>query len=421
MKKITALLLAAALTLGLTACGQDAFTNGATGPINDTTPTGSTQPSTPNNSNTPTPPSAPIAPEKLADIYKISNYTGSAEDVIANRNVVVATMNGVPLNNSTLQIYYWLDVYDFISNFDITSYGLDLSKPLHSQNIVTTSNTWQHYFLGSALSTWHYHQALSILAQEENISLLPYFQKLMDNMDQELTDSAVEGGFDSIDAMIQSDVGPGCTIEDYRTHRQILYAAQNYCYYKINSMAFTDQQIEDYYTEHEASLKADGIKKNLGNAHRVRHILLPIGKDATDADWKKLRSDAQTLLDQWLAGEATEKSFSALAMEKSEDPGSVNYGGLYQGLTDSTSFLAPFKDWYLDESRQVGDYGLVKTTAGYHVMYYAGQEPIWYYYCREMMVSNEMEKIENAAMEKYDVVINFDKILLGEVSLMEDK
>ena len=186
-------------------------------------------------------------------------------------------------------------------------------------------------------------------------------------------------------------------------------------------MAFTDQQIENYFTQNEASLKADGVNKDLGNAHRVRHILLQIGAEPTDADWEKLRADAQTILDQWLAGEATEESFSALAMEKSEDPGSVNYGGLYQGLTKDTSFLKPFKDWYLDESRQVGDYGLVKTTAGYHIMYYAGTEPVWYYYCREMMVSDEIEKIENAAMKKFEVAIDFDKILLGEVSLVEEK
>lgn len=417
MKKITAFLLAAVLILGLTACGQEDSLNSTTAP----TAPSVTQPTTPGGSTNTTPPSSPVDIDKLAAVYDIANYTGSPEDVIANRNTIVATLGDAQLTNSTLQIYYWLDVYDFISNFDIAAYGLDISKPLHEQKVPTTNNTWQQYFLGSALSTWIYHQALAAQAQEESVKLSPYFQKLLDNMDQELTDSAVEGGFDSIDAMIQTDVGPGCTIEDYHTHRQVLYAAQNYCYHKINTMAFTDQQIENYFTQNEASLKADGVNKDLGNAHRVRHILLQIGAEPTDADWEKLRADAQTILDQWLAGEATEESFSALAMEKSEDPGSVNYGGLYQGLTKDTSFLKPFKDWYLDESRQVGDYGLVKTTAGYHIMYYAGTEPVWYYYCREMMVSDEIEKIENAAMKKFEVAIDFDKILLGEVSLMEEK
>ena len=399
MKRITALFLAAATALTLTACSQD--------PGSKPTVT------SPNSVTTPT------DPAELAEVYKIASYTGTNEKVIANRDTVVAVLNDIELTNSTLQIYYWLDVYDFISNYDTSAYGLDISKALDAQKV--GSGTWQHYFLGSALSSWNYHQALALAAEAEQVQLNAYYQRLMDTMSDELTQSALDGGFDSVEAMIQSDVGPGSTVEDYYTHRKVLYTAQNYCYAKLNAMSFTDQQIQDYYTKHEASLIMSGIDKNTGDSHRVRHILLQINEKATDEDWENLRIEAQALLDQWLAGEATEESFAALAVEKSDDPGSCSYGGLYQGLTDSTSFLQSFKDWYLDDSRQVGDYGLVETTAGYHIMYYSGMEPIWYYYCREMMVSDEMEKIETAALEKYAATIYYDKILLGEVTLVEDK
>lgn len=405
MKRLTALLLAGVTALSLTACGQSPTdTPPVTSPNSVTTPTGSTD---------------PTEPEELGEVYKIASYTGTDEDVIASRDTVVATLNGAELTNSTLQIYYWLDVYDFLSNYDISEYGLDITKPLDEQKV--GSGTWQQYFLGSALSSWNYHQALALAAQEEQVELNAYYQGLLDGMEKELTDSALTGGFDSIEEMIQGDVGPGSTVEDYYRYRRVFYAAQNYCYAKINAMSFTDQQIEDYYTEHEASLIMNGVTKSLGDSHRVRHILLQIKEGATEEDWEQLRQDAQALLDQWLAGEATEESFAALATEKSDDPGSCSYGGLYQGLTDSTSFLQPFKEWYLDENRQVGDYGLVKTTAGYHIMYYSGMEPIWYYYCREMLVSDEMEKLETAAMEKYEAVIHYDKILLGEVELTEEE
>ena len=401
-RRLISLILAAATVLTLTACNQNPNANlGGSSPTN---PTSSTN---------------PTEPGELAEVYKIANYTGTAEAVIANRDVVVGTLNGLELTNSTLQIYYWLDVYDFIANYDAASYGLDISKPLDTQKV--GSGTWQQYFLGSALSSWNYHQALALAAEAEQVQLNPYYQKLLDNMADELTQSALEEGFDSVEAMIQSDVGPGATTEDYYRHRRILYAAQNYCYAKLNAMNFTPEQIQDYYTANEASLIMSGIDKNTGDSHRVRHILFKINDKATDADWENLRIEAQAMLDQWLAGEATEESFAALALENSDDPGSCSYGGLYQGLTGNTSFLQPFKEWYMDESRQVGDYGLVKTTAGYHIMYYSGTEPIWYYYCREMMVSDEMEKIETAALETYAATIYYDKILLGEVTLVEDK
>lgn len=403
MKRITALLVAAATALTLTACGQE--------------PTDKPPVTSPNSV---TDPAKPTDPAELSEIYKIDSYTGSATEVLANRDTVVATLGGQQLTNSTLQIYYWLDVYDFLSNYDVTSYGLDINKALDAQKCGNTG-TWQHYFLGSALSTWNYHQALALAAEEEGVQLNAYYQNLLNNMDKELNESAEEGKFDSIDAMIQSDVGPGATVEDYYRHRRILYASQNYCYAKLNAMTFTEQQINDYYTENEAALIINGITKSTGDSHRVRHILFQIKKDATADDWEKLRQDAQALLDQWLSGEATEDSFAALAEENSDDPGSCSQGGLYQGLTENTSFLQPFKEWYLDKDRKVGDYGLVKTTAGYHLMYYSGMEPIWYYYCREMMVSDEMEKIEKAAMEKFEATIHYDKILLGEVKLTEEK
>lgn len=406
MKRMIALLLAAATALTLTACGQKS----------PTTPTG-TAPTTPTDSTSPT---TPTEPEELSEIYNIDSYTGSSEDVIANRDTVVATLGDTQLTNSTLQMYYWMDVYDFISNYDVSSYGLDISKALDAQECGETG-TWQHYFLGGALTTWNYHQAMALAAEAEQTPLNAYYQRVLDNMEQELAQSAVDGGFESIDAMIQHDVGPGSTAEDYYRHSRVLNAAQNYCYAKLNAMTFTDQQINDYFTENEAALAVNGINKNLGNSHQVRHILLQINTEATDADWEKLRQEAQALLDQWVAGGATEESFAALAVEKSDDPGSCNYGGLYRGLTDTTSFLQPFKEWYLDESRQVGDYGLVKTTAGYHIMYYSGEEPIWYYYCREMLTADEMAKIETAALEKYEAVIDYDKILLGEVKLTEDE
>ena len=34
--------------------------------------------------------------------------------------------------------------------------------------------------------------------------------------------------------------------------------------------------------------------------------------------------------------------------------------------------VKPFQDWSLDESRQTGDTGIVKTDYGYHIMYFVG-------------------------------------------------
>lgn len=398
MRKIIALLLAAFMALTMVACKQD----------------------NPQATTAPTDPTSPSTPAELGELFKHSTYTGSAEELIANRDTVVATLGSAQLTNSVLQLYYWLDVYDFINNYDITSYGLDISKPLDAQ-ACGENGTWQHYFLGSALDVWNYYQALALAAEDEQIPISAFYQKQLDGLNDELTKNAVDGGFASIDAMIQADVGPGCTSDDFISHRTTLYRAYSYIDAKMDAMSFTDEEVEAYFVEHEASLAVNGITKTTGDSHHVRHILFKIGQEATASDWEECRKKAQDVLDQWLAGEATEDSFAALAMEHSEDPGSQPYGGLYRGLSDMTSFLQEFKDWYLEDGRKHGDYGLVKTSAGYHIMFYSAEEPIWSHYCREMMRNDERIEFEKAAMEKYKSVVLFDKILIGEVALVESK
>ena len=124
MKKIIALTLAATLALGLTACKQNV------------TPT-------------PTTVTNPTTPPEVEELYKIDSYTGTADAVIANKDTIVATLGDTQLRNSTLQLYYWLDVYDYLSNYGTN--GLDLSKSLHEQKL-GDYGTWQHAFLGSALT-----------------------------------------------------------------------------------------------------------------------------------------------------------------------------------------------------------------------------------------------------------------------------
>lgn len=97
---------------------------------------------------------------------------------------------------------------------------------------------------------------------------------------------------------------------------------------------------------------------------------------------------AQEILDEWLAGDATEDSFAALAEEKSEDPGSSTNGGLYENVAKG-QMVEPFEDWCFDETRAAGDYGLVKTKYGYHIMYYVSSTPIWETYAKSGWVNEK--------------------------------
>ncbi len=53
--------------------------------------------------------------------------------------------------------------------------------------------------------------------------------------------------------------------------------------------------------------------------------------------------------------------------------------------------VEPFEDWCFDETRAAGDYGLVKTTYGYHIMYYVSSTPIWETYAKSGWVNEKDE------------------------------
>ena len=103
----------------------------------------------------------------------------------------------------------------------------------------------------------------------------------------------------------------------------------------------------------------------------VRHILIGVD-DTTDTEaMAAAKTEAEALLDEFLAGDATEDAFAALATEHSTDTGSTENGGLYENIAPG-SMVDAFDAWCFDESREIGDTGIVETEYGYHVMYFSG-------------------------------------------------
>lgn len=100
----------------------------------------------------------------------------------------------------------------------------------------------------------------------------------------------------------------------------------------------------------------------------MRHILIvPEEKNDdgtyTDAAWTAAEQKAQSLLDEWKAGEHTEDSFAFLAAENSADTGSASNGGLYEEVYPG-QMVDAFDAWCFDAARQPGDIGIVKTEYG---------------------------------------------------------
>lgn len=114
----------------------------------------------------------------------------------------------------------------------------------------------------------------------------------------------------------------------------------------------------------------------------VRHILI-LASGTENEDGSITFSDedaaaeayakAEEILNKWLE-DPTEENFATLANNYSEDNGGdVTTGGLYEDVTVG-QMVSQFEDWCFDEDRQEGDYGIVATKYGYHIMYLSHQD-----------------------------------------------
>lgn len=407
MKRTIALLLILAMALSMAAC-KDEFVH----------------PTSPNATADSTPPVK--EPLYLRDSYTVTDQ--QAQSMAGN---VVATIGDTQLTNGLFHAYYWMAVRSFMEEYgdDSVYYGLNYTKPLDQQP-QSADGSWQHYFISDALQVWHRYQAMALMAQRQGVPMNEAMSKELEGLYQSLEASLEKSGYDDVGSLIQGQMGAGCSYQDYYDYTEIFYLGYSYYEHMVSQLDITQAQIDAYFTENQEKLEKQGIKKDAGNAYAVRHILISIEGGTrddegntvySDADWETCRAKAQSLLDQWLAGDASEDSFAALANEHSDDTGSNTAGGLYEGLTEDAGYVEPFKEWYLAQGRQVGDYGLVKTDFGYHVMYLSGVEESWIYHCRSILTENALAELINEAILAFPAEIDYESIGLSTVTLVAER
>lgn len=368
---------------------------------------------------------------KKNDLYYKNSYSISLEklDTAAGTksfqkklDKVVATMGSHTLTNRQLQVYYWQLV-------NTSSYAdLDKTAPLDAQyQDPELEKTWQHFFIEEAIKSWQQDMLLKDMAQTDGFAMPEDYASQFKTLEADLTTQAAQNGYLSVEAMLADKLGQGTNFETYYNYMWAYYLGALYWTDYMEGLEVSDAQIEEYFQSHEAELKTGyviPITKDSGKLVDVRHILvMPEGGTKSedgkttvysDAEWEACREKAQALLDEWLAGERTEESFGALAAEKTEDPGSQSSGGLYTYVYKG-QMVEEFENWCFEEGRQAGDYGLVKTTYGYHVMYYVFGEDGWIRVCRDGAQAELSVALLEEKMAQNLVEVNYKNIVLAEV------
>lgn len=355
-------------------------------------------------------------------------YEVGSADAEQKADVVVAQIGDAKLTNSMLQMFYWDEIYNFVQNYYsyLEYLGLDFSMPLSEQSVDGGETTWEQYFLERALNTWRQYQAFNLKAVAEGFVPSATKQAFLENIPATLLEAAISGGYTTVDEMAVSDYGPGTDSKLYEEYLRLCYTGTFYFDSQYAALEVTDAELEAYYEANGATLKTNyGIDKQTGKLVDVRHILLmPEGGITDDAgnttysekEWEACREKAQDLLDQFLAGEATEEQFAQLATQHTKDPGSVDTGGLYE-LVYTGQMVQEFDAWCFDEARKPGDTGLVRTSYGYHIMYYVCGDEGWIRYSTEGILYEKGTELLESILDAYPMEVYYNKIALGQIEI----
>ncbi|MBP5225009.1 MAG: peptidylprolyl isomerase [Lachnospiraceae bacterium] len=165
---------------------------------------------------------------------------------------------------------------------------------------------------------------------------------------------------------------------------EALLTGQSYQNNELYNWAFGEEAKEgSVYLIENSSTNAPAAYFLLKSPYRdetvtidVRHILFMLqaygGKYETI---EAAHAAAETVLQQWISEGKDPDRFIELCAQYSED-GNASSGGLYTDVPQG-QMVPTFNDWCFDESRQPGDYGIVDTDFGAHIMYFEGSHVAW--------------------------------------------
>ena len=354
-----------------------------------------------------------------ADAERVELVTESVNEMM---DKTVASVGVLELTNRDLQYYFDQQYYYFYTMYSsYLTYMMDMSLGLDEQQDMNQEGTWQDYFLSAAVDMFHQVAALYQTATEEGFLPTAEEQEQMDAA-MDLETQAKNYGYEDVDQFMRDYFGPFATVDSYREFVRVNMISSFYAAALVERVTVTEDEVAAYYDANAASLLGNqGIQKVDKNVIDIRHILITPeqAEDGTISDeaWAAAEAQANELYEQWKAGEATEETFAEMANANSTDPGSNTNGGLYTDVYPG-QMVTEFNDWCFADGRQTGDHGVVKTSYGYHIMYFSGEGGyvFWKMYTEELLLNERAAEERNAIVMEYELESQLDKAIVMDMN-----
>lgn len=129
-------------------------------------------------------------------------------------------------------------------------------------------------------------------------------------------------------------------------------------------------------------------------------------KEYTEEEWAAALEKANSILDEYNKGDKTEFSFAELAEKYTDDTSStsVNMNNMYGGGIMDTQLgqmVSDFENWAIDSSRKYGDVEIVKSSYGYHIMFFISYCPQYMYDAENQYITDLINDDADSAAKTY--------------------
>lgn len=129
-------------------------------------------------------------------------------------------------------------------------------------------------------------------------------------------------------------------------------------------------------------------------------------KKYTEEEWAAALEKANSILDEYNKGDKTELSFAKLAEKYTDDTSStsVNMNNMYGGGIMDTQLgqmVSDFENWAIDSSRKYGDVEIVKSSYGYHIMFFISYCPQYMYDAENQYITDLINDDADSAAKTY--------------------
>ncbi len=286
------------------------------------------------------------------------------------------TIDGEDFGPAVVQFYYqnalnnaYYESFTSGTSFDASA---DPAGQIYDEE---TGETWRDHLLDQAIDSLTQVTALCHAAEAEGYGLTPVDQAYLDGVLETLDQTWRSGGmYTSLDSYLQVNYGSYMDGDTLRALYEDQVLADSYQQHYLDSLTYTDEEVEAYYSEHTNDLDTFGYSLFAVQA---------APEQETDEDGNPVEQTDEE------AQAALEAAKTEALAQAQEIQGRLDAGENAQNLTQEYTDLyassahavvmgsnfasAPYADWLYDAARQAGETTIAEYDGGSTYTYYVLQ------------------------------------------------